>query len=110
MKIDADVVASVRQGSPTAVIISLTPPAGYGEEGADLAAMQAAIARVQDEVLVQLDSSIYENRIRFDAVPALAGTILSPRALGVLERHPRVVAVALDLGGVGQSLGGRPDL
>lgn len=108
VKIDADVVAAAREGSPTPVIISLTPPDGYGEEGADLAAVQAAIARVQEEVLAELDSSVYENRIRFDAVPALAGTILSPRALVVLERHPQVVAVSLDLGGVGQSTGGRP--
>ena len=101
MKVEADVVEAVRQTRSASVIVSLTPPAGYGEEGADIEAMKPAIARLQDEVLAALDPADYQSRIRFDALPALALTILAERALVALERHPLVIAVRLDLGGVG---------
>lgn len=83
------------------VFVSLVPPAGYGEPGADLEAMKSAIARSQDEVLSALDPADYRNRIRYETIPALAGTVLTEKGLEALEAHPDVVSVAVDEGGSG---------
>ena len=101
MKVTPDVVDAVRVSDSAQVLISLEPPPGYGEEGTDLEAVRVRIARDQDEVLAALAPEDYRNRLRFDAVPALAGTVLSERALRVLDGHPNVVQVALDPAGGG---------
>jgi hypothetical protein len=101
VKVSPEVLDSLRAGGETNVIVSLVPPAGYGEPGVDLDALKSEIARSQEEVLSALDPADYRNRIRFDAVPALAGTVLTQKGLVTLERHVNVTSVSLDLGGTG---------
>ena len=100
-KVSADVVEALRAGVQPDVFVSLEPPSGYGEPDADLEAMKREIAESRDRVLADLDPGDYRNRIRFDAIPALAGTVLTQHGLTSLEDHPLVTAVSLDEGGTG---------
>jgi hypothetical protein len=100
-KIAPEVLDALRASERAEVLVSLRPPDGYGEPGADLAVMKREIARSQDDVLAALGSDYYRNRIRFDAIPGLAGTVLDMGALPIFEAHPLVEQVSLDTGGVG---------
>jgi hypothetical protein len=100
-KIEDGVAQTLGTDGQIDVFVSLVPPAGYGEPGADLEAMKHEIARSQDEVLAALDPADYRNRIRYETIPALAGTVLTRKGLETLEAHPEVVSVAVDEGGSG---------
>lgn len=100
-KIAPEVLDALRSSGRAEVMVSLRPPQGYGEPGADLDALKRDIALAQDDVLAALGSGYYRNRIQFDAIPGLAGTVLDERALPIFEGHPLVERVSLDAGGVG---------
>jgi hypothetical protein len=96
-----EVLEALREDGEAQVVVALVPPPGYDEGGPVTAAQMEAIARLQDEVLGSLDAADFRLRLRFEAVPALAGTILTERGLRVLSSHPDVVRVDLDVGGGG---------
>jgi hypothetical protein len=70
----------------------------------DAATARAAVASAQDAVLATLDSTDFRLRQRYEAVPAFAGTVRSPRALDRLLAHPLVRRVDLDPGGGGSAV------
>lgn len=94
------VLEAVRAQGRAEVLVALEPPAGYEEGGTQDAALRAAIASTQDDVLESVGVE-FRLRHRFTAVPALAGTVLTERGVALLSGHPRVVRVDLDEGGGG---------
>jgi hypothetical protein len=61
----------------------------------------AVIGRMQDSVLSVVDTTEFRLRVRYTAVPALAGTVMSAAALRALASHRYVKRIDLDLGGTG---------
>ncbi len=102
-KIPMDVVAALEAHGEVHVIISLDVPSIGANEGRIDAEIREEIALVQARVLADLEDSDFRTRIAFDAVPAVAGTILSAQGLARLEAHEDVLAVQLDLGGGGDA-------
>lgn len=89
-----DVVADFEADGRVEVIVSLAATADPVE-----------IAATAERVLDDLEESAFDVRIRFENVPAIAGTVTSPSALDVFRTHPDVVAVSLDAGGTGSGGG-----
>jgi hypothetical protein len=96
-----EVLAALRATGEAPVVVALVEPSGYPDPGADRQRIRAEIARMQEEVLQSLDPAEYRDRHRFESVPAMAGTLLSERALRTLLSHPHVRRVDLDPGGTG---------
>ena len=92
--------ALARDGSAD-VMVALTTDSAAEQ---DPAAGRASIARAQDAVLSALDTADFRLRQRYAAVPALAGTLRSARALDRLLAHPLVRRVDLDTGGGGTTV------
>jgi hypothetical protein len=82
------------------VMVALAPAA----DGVADARRRAEIARLQDAVLSALGNDDFRLRQRYEAVPALAGTVLSPRGLARLLAHAAVRRVDLDAGGGGSAV------
>lgn len=97
---DDEVLAALRQRGSAPVMIALTDPVAQADP-IDLAATRAAVRRLQDDVLRSVDATDFTLRVRFEAVPALAGTILSERGFQRLKAHPFVRRVSLEVGGGG---------
>jgi hypothetical protein len=97
----ADILALIRARGEAAIMIALVEPAGYGRADTDVARIRADIARMQAEVLAALDTADYRDRLRYAAIPAMAGTVRTERGLSVLLAHPHVRRVDLDTGGTG---------
>lgn len=89
-KVAPDVVAALADDGQAPVLVSLDADDDPGR-----------IAAVRDAVLGRIGEVGFRVRTTFDAVPAIAGTVLTTDALVALERDPGVVAIALDVGGAG---------
>lgn len=97
-EIGGDVVTTLEATGEAHVMIALQlSGAGTGS----VAERTAEIARAQERVLDALDATDYRNRVRFEAVPALAGTLYTHRGLEILAKHPDVLRIDLDQGGGG---------
>lgn len=98
--LNPEVIEALRSDGRANVVVALALPAGFdAEPGSDRS--RAEIARVQEDVLGAIDPGDFELRVRFVAVPALAGTVLSEPGLRALAAHPQVLRVDLDVEGGG---------
>jgi hypothetical protein len=95
------VLEVLRESGRADVLVSLVPPPGYGEPGADLETLRQVIGRLQSEVVGSLEPDQFRERQRFRNVPALTGTVLSEGGLERLRAHRHVAAVDLEEGGTG---------
>ena len=93
--IQTEVAAALQADGRVNVLVSLSAPADPGK-----------IASAADRVLADLDKATFQIRLRFEAVPAIAGTVTDASALEVLDSHPDVIYVSLDPSGTGAGAGG----
>ncbi len=100
-KIGPGVAEAVRARGAARVVVALVEPPALQKQATNLPALRAETARLQDAVLATLRAEDFEAALRFEAVPALAGTVRSAAGLAVLEAHPGVLRVDLDVGGGG---------
>lgn len=85
------------EGRAVPVIVALEPPPST----LSTAEQKAHIRAAQEVVLAALPSDAFVLRIRYEAVPALAGNLQSIRGLEILRDHPRVRSVDVDPAGGG---------
>jgi subtilisin family serine protease len=83
------------------VMIALVQTPAMRFSMTNLEALSQEIAIRQQRVLDSLDASEFRLRHQYQAVPALAGTVLSPSALSKLAENPDVARVDLDMEGKG---------
>ncbi|MGH7577673.1 MAG: hypothetical protein ACREM1_21445 [Longimicrobiales bacterium] len=101
MPAHADVLRVLRAEGEVPVVVALTEPAGYGDQGVDMDRIRAEIARTQADVLASLDTTDYRSRTLFASIPAMAGVVLSERGLEQLLANPHVERVDVDPEGTG---------
>jgi subtilisin family serine protease len=99
-KVGPGVRAAVRAGG-AAVVVTLAEPAAVAQAATDLARVRAGVSAAQAAVLGAVGPADFQLRVRFQAVPALAGMVLSEAGLDALAAHPGVTRIDLDLGGGG---------
>lgn len=97
---DEELLAVLRQRGSAPVMIALTDPVGQVDP-TDLVATRGAVRRLQDEVLRSVDSTDFTLRVRYETIPALAGTLRSERGFRRFKAHPLVRHVSLEMGGGG---------
>jgi hypothetical protein len=95
-KVGAGVQSTLRAHGAAHVLVALTEPAGDRSSERTV-----TIARIQREVLADVEPAGFRHRQLFAAVPAIAGTVLSEKALQALAVHRLVRRVDLDAGGGG---------
>jgi len=100
-KVGAGVIAAVQSEGSVRVMVALVEPPGVGAASQEMSAVTREVAVVQNSVLATMDSSEFVVTHQYQAVPALAGEVLTPDALARLAANPLVVRVDLDLGGTG---------
>jgi hypothetical protein len=103
-KIGQGVMEILKTRGEAAVIITLAEPPSMRTPQIDLPTLRSEITSLQDQVLSTLDPSDFRLKLRYQAVPALAG-IATEAGLAKLAANPNVVRIDLDVGGTG-SLGG----
>lgn len=97
-EIGGDVVTTLEATGEAHVMIALHLS---GDGAGTVDERTAEIARAQERVLDALDATDYRNRVRFETVPALAGTVYTCTGLEILAKHPDVRRIDLDQGGGG---------
>ena len=100
-KVGSEVLAALEAHGKARVMVALEAPPAFQSPNAAQPTIRSQVAALQADVLAGVDSQGYANQIRYQAVPALAGTILNPEGLAQLAAHPAVVKVDLDVGGRG---------
>jgi len=99
-KVGPGVRAAVQAGGAR-VVIMLMEPAILSAAPTALPQVRAAVAAVQEAVLANVKPADFVEGMRFQAVPALAGTVLTEAGLDQLAAHPSVRQIDLDVGGTG---------
>jgi hypothetical protein len=102
-KVGPGVLETLTATGSVSVVIALVEPASQSSAGEDREQLRGDIARLQSEVLDELEAPDYRGGVRFEFVPALSGTVLSRNGLSILLAHPKVRRVDLDAGGSGSS-------
>jgi hypothetical protein len=83
-RVHPDVMTALRAEGQASVMIALADPVAVDPAAGDQDA--AEIGRMQDSVLSVVDTTEFRLRVRYTAVPALAGTVMSAAALRALAR------------------------
>src|SRR3546814_7889426 len=98
--VSTQVRATVADAGHARVVVSLRPQAGFFQAGlsSTRALRMAQVEAAADSVLGVLPSGHHALRRRFALVPAVVLDV-SARDLAVLQAHPAVVAVDIDVGG-----------
>lgn len=99
-KVGPGVRAAVLAGGAR-VVVMLVEPAILSTAPTALPQVRAAVGAAQAGVLGQLKPTDFAAGVRFQAVPALAGTVLTEAGLAQLAAHPSVRRIDLDAGGTG---------
>lgn len=100
-KVGAGVIDAVQREGRVRVVVALVEPPAVGAASQEMSAVTREVAFVQNSVLATMDSSEFVVTHQYQAVPALAGAVLTQDALASLAANPLVVRVDLDLGGTG---------
>jgi hypothetical protein len=95
-KIGPGVLATLQAQGAAQVVVALTEPAAD-----PMVDRRAAIARLQRDLLADIESEGFRRRQLFAAAPAIAGTVLSETALQALAAHHLVRRIDLDASGGG---------
>jgi subtilisin family serine protease len=103
-KIGSDVIETLQLEGKARVVVALVGPFSLNAQPFDLNKTRNEIASLQDSVLSSVDSSDFAVSHQYQAVPALAGTLLTESGLYKLAANPYVSKIDLDVGGTG-SLG-----
>lgn len=101
-KIGQGVMEALYTEGQANVVIALEVPLYMKSPQVELPEVRREVARLQDQVLSSLDDSDYRLKLRYESVPALAGTVLSESGISKLAKHPDVIRVDLDVGGTGE--------
>lgn len=102
-KIGEGVQIKIEKGIPARVVVALFDPNG---DETDLAKMplpnlNQQVAYLQKSVLAEINPTDFQLVQQFKSIPALTGIIHTRYGLSLLERHPFVQRVDLDVGGKG---------
>jgi subtilisin family serine protease len=108
LKVGQGVEQALRRQGEARVVIALLEPSSLKASRPDLSRVRSEVAALQDRVLAAVTTLDYRPRLRFQAVPALAGTVLSDAGLAKLAAHPSVARIDLDVGGSGGLAGSVP--
>lgn len=100
-KVGPEVFAALRTQGAAQIVVALAEPASLQAAPPDVDQLRRDVAAAQDRALAAVDASEYRPRLRFAAVPALAGTALSAAGVLRLAAQPDVVRIDLDVGGSG---------
>lgn len=100
-KVGPEVFEALRTQGAAQIVIALAEPASLQAAPPNLDQLRRDVAAVQDRALAAVDATEYRPRLRFAAVPALAGTALSAAGVLRLAAQPDVVRIDLDIGGAG---------
>jgi hypothetical protein len=95
-KVGPGVLSTLQAQGAAFVMVALTEPTP--DPASD---RRATIARLQQELLADVEPYGFRQRLRFEAVPAIAGTLLNEQALQALAAHHLVRRIDLDPGGGG---------
>ncbi len=106
-RISQEVIETLQRDGAVNVVIAITEPTSMAAlrketPQANMSTLKHEIAELQDEVLSSLEASDYVERIRYEAVPALALKIMTESGLAKLAANPNVVRIDLDIGGAGK--------
>ena len=99
-KVGPGVRAAVQAGGAR-VVVMLVEPAVLSAAPTALPQVRTAVAALQDGLLSGLKPADFALGLRLQAVPALAGTVLTEAGLNQLAAHPSVRRIDLDAGGTG---------
>jgi subtilisin family serine protease len=94
-KVRPEVLEALTQQLDARVIVSLREPTGLRATPLEIASVKRQVAGLQNQVLTSLAPGEFRLTYRYEATPALAGSV-SPGGLDKLAAHPDVVAVSLD--------------
>lgn len=94
-KVRPEVLEALNQQADAPVIVSLREPVALKATPLEITAVRRQVAALQDHVLSSLAPGEFRLTYRYEATPALAGSV-SPSGLIKLASHPDVVAVSLD--------------
>jgi hypothetical protein len=94
---------AVEEEGDAQVVVALEEPSAVGEQEGKRTKLRRKTQRMQTDVLSVVSASEFRTTHRYDAVPALAGTIRSTEALDRLARHPSVRRIDLMQVGRGAS-------
>jgi hypothetical protein len=103
-KAGPDVFEALNTTGEALVVIALDQPASLETVPLELDTLRRDVAQLQNLVLASLSEEEFRLTHRYQAVPALAGALLSESGLAKLAANPAVTKVDLDVGGSG-SLG-----
>ena len=95
-KIGPGVLPTLQARGAAQVVVALNEPTA-----SPMSDRRATIARLQQELLADVEPHGFRQRQLFVAVPAIAGTVLSEKALRALAAHHLVRRIDLDMGGGG---------
>ena len=93
-------IVSLQTRQEVPVMVALKEPLALAERPTDLRAVRRQVASEQDAVLSSLEPSDFKLRLRYEAVPALAG-LVTASGLGKLVADVNVRRIDLDVGGTG---------
>ncbi|MCH7999341.1 MAG: S8 family serine peptidase [Chloroflexi bacterium] len=99
-RVGQEVLDALESEEDVPVMIALAEPPSLQAKRLSLETLRAEIFPIQQGVLSPLGPSDFELRIRYEAVPALAGQ-LTAAGLSKLLANPSVVRIDLDVGGAG---------
>ncbi len=97
---EREILAAIRTHGEAAVVVALVEPDGFEDPNQETR-VRAEIARMQKEVLADIDITDFRSRVLFVSVPAIAGTVRSEQGLRALLGHRLILRVSLDSGGTG---------
>jgi subtilisin family serine protease len=101
-KIGPGILDTLQTGGEVRIVIALVQPLLLQADAANLSAVRDEIALTQASLLSSVDPGGFALMHKFEAVPALVGTLLSETVLEELAAHPLVVKIDLDEGGSGE--------
>ena len=99
-RIGPGVSEALRETVSVSVVIMLVTPESLAEDHADPVDLRREVARIQNEVLADLDPVEFRVAARYASVPAFSG-LLTSAGLAQLKSDPRLLRVDLDTGGSG---------
>ncbi len=97
--VEPQVFQALAQNETVSIIVSLRGPPAAGGGRADLAALRSRVAATQERVLAGIPQDALQLSYRYQAVPALAGSVTAAGLEALLQRAD-VAEVSLDGTGV----------
>ncbi len=100
-KIGPGVIEALQTENEAKVVIALLDSQAMKLQRNDLTNLRREVAVVQDSVLSSLDVADFHTKHKYQAIPALSGTLLTEAGLTKLMQNRNVVRIDMDVGGTG---------